>query len=124
LEYRQGGFRLLVDIMPELRYSDLSAARQAFTRQCQRIWFGRIERLRVCCSEPAFDEQTGVLIDLKLDRDDDLRPEQHGDYTLSAELVRFFAKLEGIGSGIVEQIEIRSGLPRRMLFKPSDSQRK
>ena len=39
------------------------------------------------------------------------------DFVLSAEAVRFFQKLKALSNGVVEQIEVRAGIPRRMVCK-------
>src|ERR1035437_9468986 len=53
--------------MTQLRFSDLSAPRQAFIRQCQWMGFGKILGLAVCDCEPVFGPRTEVLLDVKLD---------------------------------------------------------
>jgi hypothetical protein len=104
--------------MIAVRLSDLSTLRQDFVRECQRMGFGKILRLVVRDGEPMFTEQTDVLIDLKLDAEESQRAEQSlSDFTLGAEILRLFSKLDAIGDGVIEQIEIRAGLPRRMVFK-------
>lgn len=107
--------------MPELRFSDLSVPRQAFLRRCQRIGFGRIESLEVRDSEPVFGSQTQAFIDLKLDRDEHSRLEQDlGDFVVRVEIQRLFSKLDAIRNGVVEHLEVRAGIPRRIVFKASD----
>ena len=107
--------------MAPLRFSELSAPRQVFIRQCQRIDFGRIVGLLVRDSEPVFVEQTEIFLDLKLDADDNPRPEEHlSDFTLCAELTRLFAKLDAIRNSFIEHVEVRAGIPRRIVFKASN----
>ena len=104
--------------MPEIRFSDLSVSRRVFVRQCQRLGFGKITSLTVSEADPVFTQATDVFMDVKLDNDDSARPEQSlADFVLPAETVRFFAQLDTIGNGVVEHVEIRAGVPRRMLFK-------
>lgn len=111
--------------MPELRLSDLSVPRQAFVRRCQRIGFGRIESLEVRDSEPVFGSQTQAFIELKLDSDEVPRPEQDlGDFVVSAEIRRLFSRLDTIRDGVVEHLEIRAGIPRRMVFKLNSVERR
>jgi hypothetical protein len=55
---------------------------------------------------------------VKLDGDDGPRPEQDlSDFELSREVVRLFAKLDTVRNGVVELIEVRAGIPRRVVFK-------
>lgn len=59
------------------------------------------------------------------DNDDALRPEGYlDDFKLCAEVLRLFAKLDAIGDGVIDQIEIRAGIPRRMVFKAPTPVRK
>jgi len=106
--------------MLPLRFSDLSPHRQAFVRECQQIGFGAIHRLSIVAAEPVFSEETEVLLDLKLDGDDRPRPEHAlSDFALCAEIVRLFAELEVIREGVIENVEVRAGVPRRIAIKIS-----
>ncbi len=108
--------------MAQLRFTDLTAARQSFIRQCQRLGFGTVRGLEVRDCEPVFGPKTEVLVDLKLDSDDTPRPEQHlGDFVLPDEVRRLFAVLDTLRNGTVEQVEVRSGVPRRLFFRSTDS---
>jgi hypothetical protein len=104
--------------MVEHRLSEFSGLHQLFIRRCQAIGFGKITGLRVRDGAPIFDDSTEVFEDLKLDVDDAPRPElEMVDFVLSAEAVRFFQKLKALSNGVVEQIEVRAGIPRRMVCK-------
>jgi hypothetical protein len=106
--------------MIQPRFSDLSAARQALIRQCQRIGFGKIVGFAVREREPVLTAETEIFFDVKLDGDDDPRPEQDlSDFELSRQVVRLFAKLDAIREGVVDHLEVRAGLPRRIVFKAS-----
>jgi hypothetical protein len=94
--------------MTELRFSELSALRQALIRRCQRMGFGKILRLDVRDGQPVFAPGTEVLLDVKLP-----------DFVLCAAVGRFVEQLDSIGDGTVEQIEVRAGIPVRMFFKAS-----
>jgi hypothetical protein len=101
-----------------MRFSELSAPRQALIRQCQRIVFGKIVGFAVRECEPLLTAETEVFFEVKLDGEDGLRPEKHlSDFELSREVVRLFAKLDTIREGLVEYLEIRAGIPRRIVFK-------
>lgn len=104
-----------------MRFLEISEPRQAFVRQCQRIGFGKIVNLGVRDCDPVVVHQTEVLFDVKLDSNEHSRPEQVlKDFLLTAEILRFFSKLDVIRNGTIEHIEIRAGIPRRMIFKASD----
>ena len=106
--------------MAELRFSELSAPRQAFIRRCQRLGFGTIRDLEVRDCEPVLGPRTEVLLDLKLDRDEDSRAEQDPrDFVVSSEIQRL-SRLDSIRNGTVEQVEVRAGVPRRIVFNIAD----
>ena len=87
-----------------LQFLEISEPRQAFIRQCQRIGFGKIVNLGVRDCDPMVVQQTEVLFDVKLDSDENPRPEQDvKDFLLTAEILRFFSKLDTIRNGTIEQ---------------------
>jgi hypothetical protein len=99
-----------------LRLSDISPARQILVRSCQRINRGSIEGLEVHQSEPVFDPAPVMVKDLKLDKMEAPRPELGlGDFILCDEIVRLLSLLDEIKCGVIRFIEIRDGIPRRML---------
>jgi len=101
------------------RFSQLSASRQALVRLCQTANYAQIEQLQVKESEPVFDPAPVVLLDLKLDSDEMPRPELTlTDFTLTAEFCRLMDRLDALKNGIIERLEVRAGVPRRLLFQP------
>jgi hypothetical protein len=107
--------------MTELRLSEVSTARQVFVRRCQRLHFGTIRGLEVHDREPVFGTTTEVLHDLKLDGDETPRPEQDlGDFVVCKEIRRLFSMLDAFRNGTIETVEVRGGVPRRIIFKAAD----
>jgi hypothetical protein len=107
--------------MTELRLSEVSAARQAFIRTCQRLAFGRICGLAVRDGEPVFDPQPQLIFDLKLDVEDESRPELGlTDFVLCSEICRLLLVFDTFHNGTAELVEVRGGVPRRMVFKAAD----
>lgn len=103
-----------------LRFSQLSAPRQTLIRLCQRINFGSIESLCVEGAEPELNPPPLVLIDVKLDADELPRPEVDlPDFELCAEACRLITKLQELTTGIIERIEVRAGVPRRIVLRGS-----
>jgi hypothetical protein len=101
-----------------IRFSDLSPARQTLVRLCQSINFGSIENLRVEHAEPVFDPPPLVLKDVKLDGDEGPRPESAlADFVVSAEVVRLTCRLDELKSGIIRHMEVRAGVPRRVVLE-------
>jgi hypothetical protein len=101
-----------------LRFSELSPPRRALVRLCQRMNFGQIQNVRVQGGNPVFDPHPFVLIDERLDVTEEPRQETTlADFVLAAELRRLMARLDEIGNGTIERIEVRAGLPRRVVFE-------
>ncbi len=109
--------------MVQRRLSQLSARRQALVRQCQQIGFGRIVNFAVRDGDPVLLAETEILIDVKLDAEENLRTERDlNDFELTAELVRLFSKFDAIQNGTVDHLEVRAGIPRRIVLKcPANS---
>ena len=85
--------------------------------------FGKIRGLVVHNSEPVFGPGTEVLLEVKLDSAETRRPELDlDDFALCAEIVRLFHKLDAIRNGSIQQIEVRAGLPVRMILKAAVEQ--
>jgi hypothetical protein len=104
------------------RFSELSGPRQALVRLCQAINHGHIEALRISNREPTFAPAPIVLLDVKLDQDDGPRPEvELIDFELCGELRRLMSRLDAINEGKVARLEIRGGIPRRVIFESTIS---
>jgi hypothetical protein len=98
--------------------SQLSPARQALVRLCQVTNYGVIERLHVRDSEPTEEPPPLVMKDLKLDHDEELRPElELTNFELRSEVQRLMDHLDGLRNGIVERLEVHAGVPRRIVVR-------
>jgi len=108
-------------VFKSLRLSDLSPARRALVRLCQTINRGRIEDLEVRNSEPVFEPFPVMLKDVKLDADEEPRPELAlTDFVLSSEILRLLALLDEMKCGAIRLIEVRAGIPRRTLVESQE----
>jgi hypothetical protein len=104
--------------MKTSRFSQLSASRQALVRLCQALNHGIIENLSVENSEPVCDPPPVTLKDVKLDSDEAPRPELAlADFVLSAEVFRLMRRLDEMKLGTVRRVEVRGGVPRRVLVE-------
>jgi hypothetical protein len=103
----------------EHRFSDLSALRQGLVRLCQSTNYGGINDLAVSDREPILsDPQCTVMQDVKLDSEQRPREETNqSDFLLSAEVVRLMALMDEIQNGTISSLEIRAGVPRRVIWK-------
>lgn len=100
------------------RFSELSTPRQALVRLCQSINHGYIEALRITDGEPTFTPAPTVLVDVKLDQDEGPRPEiELRDFELCGELHRLMSRMDRVKDGKVARLEIRGGVPRRVIFE-------
>jgi hypothetical protein len=106
------------------RFAELSGPRQALVRLCQTINHGNIEELRIKDGEPTFTPAPIVLVDVKLDQDDGPRSEvELRDFELCSELRRLMGRIDAIKEGKVARLEIRGGIPRRVIFESTISGR-
>ena len=101
----------------ELRFSQISPPRQALLRLCQMVDHGSIDAMRVRNCEPDFEPPPVVVRDLKLTEDEPPRSELAlDDYVLSCEVNRLLRLLDEVRDGSIPHIEVRKGLPRRVLL--------
>jgi hypothetical protein len=87
-------------------------------RLCQFTNFGEIRDVEVKAGEPVFGSLSQILVDLRLDVDEVRRPEAVlADFVLGREMRRLVGEIERIENGRIARIEIRAGLPRRILYE-------
>lgn len=104
--------------MSQIRFSQLSQQRQALIRLCQAINHGSIENLKVENSEPILDPSPGILKDVKLDSDEGSRPELGlADFLIGDEVHRLTRLFDNMKCGSVRRLEIRGGIPRRIVVE-------
>jgi len=100
--------------------SSLSAGRRRLLELMQAVNFGRIEQLSVAAGEPVFDPPPRVMREVKFCAENGARPELSLDaFVLKAEVRELFDAIIGIGDGVIERIEVRHGLPFRMIVAES-----
>jgi hypothetical protein len=101
-----------------MRFAQLSPARQTLVRLLQTINYGQIQRVSVLGGDPIFEPAPVVVIDAKLYRDDGPRPELAlTDFVLRDDVRRLMARLDDAESGTIQRIEVRAGLPRRVVVE-------
>jgi hypothetical protein len=100
------------------RFFDLSATWQVLVRLCQSIDYGQIVGLHIRGGQPVFDPPPTVIVDVKLDSDHLSRPENElDDFALCEEFRRLIQKIQQLDQGRVDRVDVRAGLPRRMLIE-------
>lgn len=101
-----------------MRLSDLSPARQDLIRLCQNVVYGQLLGIGIKQGDPVLDPPPIVLIDIKLDSIDDARPEVAlPDFVLREEIVRLVERLDYLCNGVIDRLEVRAGIPRRMTIR-------
>lgn len=102
--------------MTKSKYEQLSLGRKRLVRQMQEINFGRIEQLGIKEGEPLFDPPPNIVREVKFGGDNGARVEASTeDFVLKTQVVDLFRQLDGISAGQIDLIEIKHGLPFRML---------
>ena len=105
-----------------VRFAQLSPPRRTLVRLCQSLNYGQIQDIRVQDGDPVFDPEPMVLIELKLDAEETRRPEvELADFELRDEVCRLMARLDELENGTIGCIEVRAGIPRRVIFKASSA---
>ncbi len=100
------------------RLSQLSTPRQALVRLLQSINFGYVDGLEVRCGEPVFNPAPMVFVEVKLDASNGPRPEmESADFELLSEVTRLMEQFDQLGDGSIERIDIRHGVPRRVVIE-------
>lgn len=97
-------------------YARLSPSRKRLIAGMHRNPYSRIECLVVRDGEPVFGPETRWIAETKLGTGDPERPESRlADFSLKREHLDLFAQLDTIGTGEILALEIRAGLPFRLL---------
>ena len=100
------------------RFSQLSPTRQVLVRICQRLNFGQILGVAIQDGDPVFHPEPTVLADVKLDAAEGERQESElPDFALRDEVRRLMVSLDKLKNGRIERIEVRHGLPQRLIIE-------
>jgi len=100
------------------RFSQLSPARQTLVRWLQKVNFGDVRSISVQDGDPIFDQDSVVVFDLRLDRDENARLELSlADFDLPAEVRRLISLLDELKNGTIQRLEVRAGIPHRFVFE-------
>lgn len=98
------------------KYREQSAPRKQLLRVMQEHPYSRIDHLTVAHGDPVFASGTKIVAETKFGAADGPRREVGlSDFVLKKEHVELFQQLEKIGSGELLTLEIRGGLPFRMI---------
>jgi hypothetical protein len=97
-------------------HGGLSDARRRLVRLMQQIRFGKVEGLRVRGGEPVFSPPPVVTREHKFGGENGPHPgAEAADFRLKAQIQDLCAALDALGDGTIAVIDVRHGLPFRML---------
>lgn len=100
--------------------SSLTLQRQFLVETLQRINFGRLEHLRFRNAQPILDATSQIVREHKFAAENGPRPESlKPDFTLKQQLVELFRYFDERGDGLIESLEVKHGLPFRMIVTES-----
>jgi hypothetical protein len=85
----------------------------------QQLNFGRLECLHVIGGEPSFSPAPRLVQDIKIGTAESIPRSEIGreDFVLRSSVIELFSHLERLGAGVVSAIEIRYGLPARLILE-------
>jgi hypothetical protein len=95
----------------------LPHSRRRLVEIMQQISFGRIEGLIVRDGEPVFEPPPRIIRDVKLGAEADAPRGFRGDFALKNQVVDLFEYLTRTQNGTIECIEVKHGLPFRLLVE-------
>lgn len=98
--------------------ASLSAPRRRLLETMQRLNFGRIEGLAIRGGEPQFQPPPRLVKDIKIGGENGPRPELTiEDFALKNAVIELFDHLSRIGDGTLESIEIKYGVPFKLVVE-------
>ncbi len=103
--------------------ASLSPARRRLLEICQQVNFGRVESLVVQSAEPVVDPPPRVVREIKFGGENGPRPElKTDDFPLKQQVVELFSYFDEQPNGTIDVLEIKHGLPFRMIVTEVSAQ--
>jgi hypothetical protein len=102
------------------RFVQLSPARQRLIRLLQNTNFGKIESLAFMGGEPVLEKSVRRMREFKFGSENGSRPEDClADFELKQQVLELLDFLDERRDGVIELLEVRNGLPFRMVIVES-----
>jgi hypothetical protein len=99
-----------------LSKQDLSSCRAGLIELMQGINFGRIERLPIKNGQPILNPRPTVVREHLFSGENGPRPELAAvDFLLKQQVVALFAFIDELQNGVIDVLEVKHGLPFRMI---------
>lgn len=93
----------------------LSAPRRHLLETIEQLRFGRIHNLEIRGGEPVFDPAPRITRDIKLGENESRSSFERRDIPRKNQIVDLFAQFDRLKDCTVETLEIRYGLPFRLI---------
>lgn len=94
----------------------LSPARRRLVEVFQHLNFGRLENLEIKGGDPLFSPSPRLVREIKFGGDNSPRQElSSSDFLLKSQVIELFRFFDTMQNGTVELIEVKHGLPFRMI---------
>ena len=101
---------------PPRSKQDLSSCESSLLELMQAINFGRIEGLIITDGKPSLLQRPRIVREIKLAGDNGPRPELAvADFLLKQQVIELFEYFSELGDGMIDALEIKHGLPFRMI---------
>lgn len=98
--------------------AQLTPSQRCLVEWMQRMYFGRIEGLRVQVGEPVCDPPPRCIREIKLGKEAVSHPLiECEDFALREEVLDLLAQMKRIDDGVIQLVEVRHGLPVRMVLE-------
>ena len=96
----------------------LSPTQQHLIELLQTVHFGRLENLIVRAGQPIYDPPPRIVREIKFGGNNEPKQEFNSkDFLLKTQVVQLLQQLEKLGDGTVQSLEIKHGLPFRMIVE-------
>jgi len=98
--------------------STLSPARDRIVTMMQKVGFGTIDGLHVRGGEPIYTPPPRIVREIKFGGDNGPHAMAKAeDFVLKEQVREFLSHLDAIGTGIIQSLEVKHGLPFRMTIE-------
>jgi len=96
----------------------MSEGRRRLLRLMRELHFGVIEDLEIRGGEPVFSPAPRVVREIKFGGENDPRPEAAArDLAARTQVTELFDSLTAIGDGTIGRLEVKHGIPFRMMLE-------
>jgi hypothetical protein len=98
--------------------TSLPPAKERLVRLMQELNFGQLQDLVVRNGQPVFDPPPRIVREVKFGGQNGPRPEvTKAEFALKTQIRELLAQLETLGNGVVQCLEVKHGLPFRMIVE-------